>query len=195
MSQRGQIFRKDNAWYLRYYDNVLEKGTIRRKRVCRKLVDFGDRYRSKKSVRALAAEFLAPLNEGKLRPESTMPVAQFIEQHYLPYLAERRKPSTLRGYRQIWESRIRPRLGDVQLRDFRTYDSTKLLAEIARQAPSKLSRQTLYNVKAFLCGAFKYAKNEGILDSANPIQDVSLPAGKGPQETYAYSLEEIQKML
>src|SRR5207302_1580976 len=131
MSQRGQIFRKDSTWYLRYYDNVLENGTIRRKRVCRKLVDFGDRYRSKKSVRALAAEFLAPLNEGKLRPESTMPVAQFIERHYLPHTAEQKRPSTFKGYQDLWTIYVRPETGSLSLRDFRTHDGSRLLADIA----------------------------------------------------------------
>jgi hypothetical protein len=79
-TQRGCIVKKGRAWYLRYYDVVLDSnGQPIRKKCCHKLADYCDRYRSKKSVRPLAEEFLAPLNAGKLRPESNMSVALFIE--------------------------------------------------------------------------------------------------------------------
>jgi integrase len=46
-----------------------------------------------------------------------------------------------------------------------------------------------------LSGVFKYAKRHGILDGVNPMQDVSIPRGVEPRDTYAYSLEEIEQML
>jgi integrase len=68
-----------------------------------------------------------------------------------------------------------------------------LLADIARQRT--LSRSTLKRIKSLLSGVFKHAKRIGTLNGTNPIQDVSIPKAAEGQETYAYSLEEVTKML
>jgi integrase len=68
-----------------------------------------------------------------------------------------------------------------------------MLADVAEKAG--LGRSSLRHCKAFLSGAFKQAKRLGILDGLNPIQDVSIPRAPEPEETYAYSLDEIKTML
>jgi hypothetical protein len=72
------------------------------------------------------------------------------------------------------------------LRDFRTVDGERLLLEIAK---SELTCTTLAHIKAFLSGAFRYAKRQGVLNSENPMRDVVLPKAKPGGDTYAYSLE------
>jgi hypothetical protein len=42
---------------------------------------------------------------------------------------------------------------------------------------------------------FKEAKRLGILDGVNPMQDVSVPKAPESPETYAYTLDEVKKML
>jgi integrase len=69
----------------------------------------------------------------------------------------------------------------------------QLLAQIAAQ--TSLGRSSLKHIKAFLSGVFKQAKRLGILDGINPIQDVSIPRTPEPEETYAYSLSEVTRML
>jgi integrase len=68
-----------------------------------------------------------------------------------------------------------------------------LLAEIARRKP--LSRNTLKHTKSLLSGIFKHAKRLGTIDGVNPIQDVSIPQGHECDDTYAYSREEIVRMI
>lgn len=84
-------------------------------------------------------------------------------------------------------------MGKLTLRNFRTVHGETMLAKIAEQAG--LGRSSLRHCKAFLSGAFKQAKRLGILDGLNPIQDVSIPRAPEPEETYAYSLDEIKTML
>jgi integrase len=82
----------------------------------------------------------------------------------------------------------------TSLRDFSCADGDELLASIARD--HRLRRATFYRIKSFLSGTFSYAKRKRILDRPNPMQGVSIPtAAKPAKETYAYSLEEIQRML
>jgi hypothetical protein len=91
-TQKGTIVRKGRAWYLRYYDTVLADGKPVRKKCCHRLAEYCDRYRSIKSVRSLAEDFLAPVNTGRLRPEGTTSVAKFIETEYLPWTARCKRP-------------------------------------------------------------------------------------------------------
>lgn len=181
---------------MRYCDDVLQRdGTIKRKLVCKKLdVEYGDEYRTKASVRPFAQEILAPINSGVLNAQSTMLVTDFVEQIYLPEFADKQlRNSTRKGYRDIWNIHVKNRLGKTTLRQFRTVSGEQLLASIARN--TGLGRNSLKRIKSFLSGVFKQAKRLGILDKVNPMQDVSIPRAKEPAETYAYSLDEIKRML
>lgn len=193
--QRGHIFPKGRAWYLRYYENVMEAdNAVVRKQVCRKLADFSDRYRSKRDVRPLAEEFLRPLNAGRVGPQSTLPMTKYVDDYYLPNAKDKKRPSTYKEYRRMWRCYLHDRLTKITLRDFRCSDGDRLLEEIA--ARHQLSRTTFYHLKSFVSGVFKFAKRQGVLDGPNPMQDVSVPeTATPPRKTYAYTLEEIQRML
>jgi len=75
-----------------------------------KLAEVCDRYRTKADVRPLLAEKLRPINEGRTRPESTLPVPEFVENCYLPFVRENYKPSTSIGYDKVWKKYLAPRL-------------------------------------------------------------------------------------
>jgi integrase len=195
--QKGYIFHKGKNWYVRYYDDVLQTaGTIKRVQVCKKLdVEYGGDCRTVKSVRPFAADILAPLNAGLLNPQSTMLVTEFVERVSLPeYVSKQLRPASVKQYRDVWENHLKPRMGSLTLRGFRTVHGEQMLAQIAAQ--SKLGRSSLRHCKAFWSGAFKQAKRLGILDGLNPIQDVSVPrVPETEEDTYAYSLPEIKAML
>lgn len=194
--QRGYLFHRGKSWFLRYCDDVLQPdATIKRKLVCKKLdVEYGDEYRTKASVRTFVQDILAPINNGLLNPQSTMPIVDFVEKTYFPqYVEKHLRASTRKGYRDIWDLHVKHRLGKLMLRQFRTVNGEQLLQAIARDN-GDLGRNSLKRIKSFLSGVFKQAKRLGILDNVNPIQDVSIPHARGPQETYAYSLDEVQKI-
>jgi integrase len=158
------------------------------------LAEYGDRYRSIKSVRSLAAEFLAPLNAGKVRPESSTGVSHFVETEYLPWTEKSKRPSTVKGYRDIWEDHVKARIGSVTLRDFRPSDGTQLLEKVASHAT--LSRRTMYHIKSFLSGVFAQAISQGWIDSDNPMRNARIPTGLASSaETSAYELPLIEKIL
>lgn len=72
-------------------------------------------------------------------------------------------------------------------------EGERLLEEIGRC--HRLSRNSFYHIKSLMSGIFKHAKRKGVLDVPNPMRDVSVPACAPAGETYACSLEEIQRML
>ena len=191
--QHGYIFKKGNAWFLRYReDTVQPDGSVKRIQKCRRLAEASGRYRSKSSVEDLAQDILRPLNDGSSTAESTMSLNLFIESLYLPYVEGHRRSSTRAGYRNIWQRYVRPD-GEIALRDVRTREAEQLLEAIA--AREDLCRTTLSHIKHFLSGAFRYALRQGILNGANPVRDAELPTARPAGETRAYSLEQELAML
>lgn len=193
--QSGYLFHRGKSWFLRYCDDVLKPdGTIKRKLMCKKLeVEYGGEYRTEASVRPFAQEILAPINAGTLNPSSTMLVADFVEKTFLAKGKERGlRDSTMKGYRDVWHDHVKNRLDKLTLRQFQTVHGEQMLSAIARD--TGLSRNSLKRIKSFLSGVFKQANRLGFI-AINPIQNVSIPRAKEPAETYAYSLDEINKML
>ena len=194
--QKGHLFSKGKSWFVRYVDDVMVNGVVVRKQVCKKLdVPKGGEYRTERSVAQFVRDVLAPVNSGLLNPQSTMTVRDFVETIYLPeHVGKKLRPASIKQYRDIWNNHLKPRMGSLSLRGFRTVHGEQMLAQIAAQAT--LGRSSLRHCKAFLSGAFKQAKRLGILDGINPIMDVSIPRVAEPEEdTHAYSLSEIKAML
>jgi integrase len=170
-------------------------GTVKRKLVCKKLpVAYGGQYRTKASVAIYVDDILRLVNSGTLNPQSTMTVADFIDKVYFPqYVTENLRTCTLKGYKHLFERHVRGRVGTITLREFRTVNGERMLADIARQA--MLGKNSLRHIKAFLSGVFKQAKRLGILDGVNPITDISIPRAPEAEQTHAYTLDELKKML
>jgi integrase len=193
--QRGYVFHKGHSWFVRYFDNVVEKdGTIRRRQMCKRLpVDYGGQYRSERSVARFVEDILRPINSGKADPQGTMMVADYIETHYFPFVCERLRASTLSGYRYIFNEHLKPHLGDVSMRDFRTFHGEKLMQEVARRA--ELSTNTLKHLKHFLTGVFRQALRLGVIEGENVMREVSVPQGKETADTYAYDLRQVRQIV
>ena len=180
--QKGQIFRRHGAWHLRY--------RIDGKQVSVKLTDYSDEYRTLTSVRPLAEPHLRPVNQG--RASGPITLKTFIETEYLPHVEQHRRPSTYRGYRNLF-NRYFANQGTARLFSFRTRDGQLLMNSIAKQFD--LSHQTLKNIKHFLSGVFVHAKRMGNYDGTNPITDIEIPKGRESQPTKAYSADEVDGMI
>lgn len=191
--QEGYIWRERGVWFGRWREDVLIDGKIVRKQKSRKLADCDDRYRTESDVRPLLDEILRPFNEGKMDARSTMPIVEYVDKNYLPFVRENHKPSTYNGYEKLWRKHLKPRVCGKIMRDFRTVDAANLFADIAR---SGLGRRSLQHTKSLLSGIFTLAKNQGILDGMNPVQDAMLSKkAKPPAETYATSSEDVLLLL
>jgi integrase len=191
--QKGYVYKKGNLWFVRYYDNqVLPDGAIHRVQRAHRLAEAVGDYRSKEAARLLAKEVLAPLNDARTTPQSSMTLTRFVERSYLPFVQTHKRISTFHGYRNMWKRYLKPH-GEIALRDFRTAEGEQILEAIARS--SDLTTTTLRHVKAFMSGVFRYAKRLGVINSENPIRDVVVPKARPASDTYAYSLEEELQML
>jgi integrase len=186
--QEGCIYKSKNGrrWFARY--------RIAGKMVFCDLAPVNDAYRAKKDVQPLLDEILLPVNAGKVKPESTQTVAEFAEGHWLPWARENCKPSTVAGYETLWKTYLAPSLKQTSLRAFRTVDAACLFADIHRK--HKIGRSTLQHCKSRLSGIFTLARNQGALDSPNPVEGAMIPKkAAAPSRTHAATPDEVMAIL
>jgi integrase len=185
--QRGTIIRHRASWTLLYYDFQFRNGQRKRVRVSKKLAKVSKEYPTERSVRHLADDILAPLNRKQLQPESSLKIADYIDDFYFPSVKERLRPATIDAYKFAF-SKVKAKL-DIRIRDFRTVHGQRLLREIP------VGRRTLIHIKAFLSAVFKHCKQEGVLDGLNPMVDVSVPGRPAKFKGPAYSLSDTFGMI
>jgi hypothetical protein len=86
--QGGTILRHHGSCALRYYDTEVRNGVHVRKKIFKQLAPVGPEYPNNRSVEPLAWKVLEPVNSGRLQPESSVLVSQFVEDTYLPFVKE-----------------------------------------------------------------------------------------------------------
>ena len=181
--QKGHIFQAHGAWHLRY--------RVDGKQVCQKLAAYSDRYRSKRDVRPLADEILEPLNQGR-QVNGPMTLQQYAETVYFPNIKPKKKPSTYKGYFNLYTKQIQPRIGGLRLATCSTADIQRVLYKIDEE--EELSHQSLLNINSVLSAIFTHARRSGTLQGPNPTDGVEIPEGKRAGKTHKYSLEEVEKI-
>jgi integrase len=192
--QQGQIIRIGDRWYVRYWERRNIGGTVERKRVTHSIGEVTTRGKGPPAdIKTEAERHMATVNSGTVPADRIVTIGDFVERVYLPWTAEHKWPSTAKGYRDIWEDHLKPLCALVWLKDARTYHVQGWLNQIGA---GKLSRNTLKHVKSVISGIFTLAKQQDYFQGENPARDSAVnPKAPEPQETYAYTLEEIQTIL
>lgn len=192
--QNGTIIRIGDRWYVRYWERRNIGEAVQRKRVTHQLGPVVTRgKRPPADIENEAGRHMATVNSGLVCAERIVTIRDFVERVYLPWIDEHKRPSTAKGYRDIWEDHLQPLCQQVWLKDTRTYHVQGWLNQIGAD---KLSRNTLKHVKSVISGIFTLAKQQDYFQAENPARDTAVnPRAVEPQETYAYTLEEIQSIL
>ena len=129
--QQGQILRIGERWYVRYWERRNVAGTIERKRVSHQLGPVSTRgKRPPAEIVNEAERHMATIKNNTIPAERIVSIGDFVERVYLPWIEEHKRPSTAKGYRDIWLGHLKPLCGQVWLRDVRTYYVQGWLNEI-----------------------------------------------------------------
>jgi len=194
--QGGQIVVISDRWFVRYYEHRNVGGALQRKRVSHPLGPVTTRGKYPPAdIEAAAEAHMQTINNAVIPAERNIGLCDFAENVYYPWVEQFKRPSTCKAYRDIWRCQLKPIVSRERgnLKDIRTFTVQGWLNQLGK---GKLSRNTLKHVKSTLSGMFTLARRLGFFDGANPVQGSGVnPAASEPGETYAYSLEEIQKFL
>ena len=169
-------------------------GVIKRMRVTHKLGPVTTRGKKPPAdIVSEAEKHMSTIQTGVIPAERIVTIGDFVEQVYLKSVEQHKRPSTSKSYRDIWKDHLKPLCGNFWLKDTRTYHVQGWLNQIGN---SKLSRNTLKHIKSVISGIFKLAKQQNYFDRENPARDTVInPKAAEPEETYAYTLEEIHTIL
>ncbi len=193
--QSGQIFQRHGCWYVRFYESRVVDGEVKRVRVARQLGEVITRgKRPPAAIEKQAEDIISVVNRPQLIPENVVKLGDFVEQVYFPRIGQHMRPSTIKGYRDIWANHLKPRCEQVWVKEVKTYHVQQWLDDIA--IPGTLCRRSLQHIKCSLSAIFKLAKQQGYFVGENPVRDTAVaPNAKEPQQTHAYSLDEIRATL
>ena len=164
---------------LRYRETILEGGQRVRRQLAKQIEPIRPEHarlkRPPPEIEDRAKEMLQPINSHTYTPEATQTLGQFVETVYFRHLERQKRASTMTGYKSHWNSRLKPLCGSFRLRDVRTSDGQRVLADIVRQRPTTC-RNTLHHLRNLLAGIFRHAIQQGYLNGPNPIREVVIPS-------------------
>jgi len=201
--QQGYIYEAFNAFHVRYYVTEIVKGQPQRVQRSHRLCDKDKRdHRTKRSDAVLRAckKFMDKINDGVTVTKEDMTVIEFWDTRFLPYCEEvlpltglpRKKPSTVRGYKQIWNQHLLLHFGNgVTLQKYEPRMGNQLLDSLT----ATQGKNTLKHIKALGGSVFKRALKEQRI-KVNPWTAVLIPDDAiEPKETVHYTLEEAEDMV
>jgi integrase len=203
--QTGYIYEASGAFFVRYYVTQIVDGQPQRVQRSARLCEKNDKYYGVKSqaVKRLRNEFMTKINSQESgrggRVHQDMSVVNFWEQRYLPYCEEilpltgkpRKKPSTVRGYKQIWNQHLKSHFGNLTLQEYEPSMGTEFLQSLT----STQGKNTLKHIKALGGSIFKRAVIEKRV-KINPWHDVEIPEDAiESAATKHYTLAEAEDII
>ncbi len=197
----GTIIEASGVFYIRYSlgTTLSASGKPRPVQKTHRLCSRDDKHYSTKckAVRLLADTFMLSVNQNHDAEGEDMTVAAFWETRFLPYCEAivvggrpRRKPSTMKGYKQIWSQHLKDHFGKRTLREYRAALGSKFLDGLT----GSQGRNTLRHISALASSIFSRAVAEQFLRS-NPWADVSFPDSTAPASTPHYTWEEAENVI
>jgi|SRR5581483_2887648 len=190
---KGTITRHRGYWCLRYRERIREGDTLHTVQRSKRLAPIDAMHKTRRSVQPIAEAMLEPINK-TTSLYVAMRFGDFVDRVYLPFIESKRRPSTVRGYKQMWRRYLNPRCANWLMHDVEARTIQILLDRIEHE--DKLGPQTMGHIKHLLGGIFHFAIAQNHLPrgTINPVMFVetaSVPDFDGR----AYSLEEIALML
>ncbi|HTU40812.1 MAG TPA: hypothetical protein VMF10_03835 [Candidatus Aquilonibacter sp.] len=185
--QDGYIFKARGIWYVRYFDTRVIDSEVKRVRIAKQIAKVRDSIDgalttiTKAKARELAGPILAKINRPDKTPETAVSLIHFVERLYLPRMQQQKRPSTVKGYRDIWNNHLKARSAGLWMREIRTCDVQRILDDIAKSAA--LSSNSLRHIKSHISAVFSYAKQQGYFDGENPARNTAIPSSRPSEET------------
>jgi integrase len=190
----GHIYKAFHAWHVRYYATEMVAGVATRVQKSHRLCDAKNRTKTEASD--LARDFLSGIKLTAPVTTDDVTVRDFWQHQYLPYCESEWKgkgmrPSSVRGFKQIWKQHLESHFSDTTLRAYTAKQARRFLSSLK----TKQGHNTLRHVRALSSAMFAEAVERDLID-ANPWRGVKLPKDcKDPEPTGWYTLQEAEDII
>jgi integrase len=185
--QEGHLVKRFGGWHVRYYVTTTDGG---RKQKSHRLCDDTE---TKSQVKELRNDFLRTQVNVGVNNSGPMGVVDFWDKVYVKFIESNNnlKPSTLHGYKQIWNQHLKLHFGTLNLSEYKTHMMSVFLTDLAKT----LRPRTLNSIKWVASAIFVHAVATGKCDN-NPIRDARV-LGKtlGHGVTKSYTLEQVENVI
>ena len=196
--QKGKIYKHHGKWTFRYKVATFVNGQKIWKDAYKTLAPV-DRYETvaqlendfRRTLKELRGTHSAQFTEGV-----TQSVGDFVEMTYFPRQTDKLKPSTLFGYRHLYDRHIKPQLSGESMKDVTLPVAQRLVEKIAAATP--LASTSLRHIKWFLKAVFDFARlNDGYDPTLlNPFEEVQIPKTSKPKQPTRYvTLDTVLDMI
>lgn len=192
--QTGCLFKRGKrrkVWVARWREDVLcedgKVGRILRSVVLGSVADLPTR----KDAQVRLDEELRGVNQGTVRPESSMLFGTFAEEQWKTLVLPTLKLSTQHGYKTVLAKHLLPYWRDWRLRDIGRQDVQQWVADRFRR---QLGWQTVRNAWTLLSGILETAVEYGYL-STNPARGVKFPEKELKEAPALFTAEDFTKLL
>lgn len=198
---KGQVRQRGAAW--EWLFTVPGEGTTASGAPKRRTISKGG-YRLKREAQAGLAEAMSVYAGAPVKP-SSMVLAAYVTDEWLPALERDLKPSTVRGYQDQMRAYILPALGRVKLRDLAPSHVVRLYTDLRangrRQGTGGLSEASVHKVHVTLGRCLRDATEAGLL-ATNPM--LRVPRAARPRQAamaashegmQVWSAEEVGRFL
>jgi integrase len=183
--------KRRKVWVARWREDVLcedgKVGRILRSVVLGSVADLPTR----KDAQVRLDEELRAVNQGTVRPESSMLFGTFAEEQWKTLVLPTLKLSTQHGYKTVLAKHLLPYWRDWRLRDVGRQDVQQWVADRFRR---KLGWQTVRNAWTLLSGILETAVEYGYL-SMNPARGVKFPEKELKEAPVLFTAEDFTKLL
>jgi integrase len=199
-SQAGYLYEAYGAFYVRYYRSEMVDGKLARvqraHRLCARDKNGANHSATCKAVKDKCAEFMLKVNAAKIMARD-MQVAAFWSEHYLKHCEEimkngqgRKRASTIRGYKQVWNQHLKGHFGDLLLSQYEAEIGASFLDSLT----AKQGVNSLKHIKALGHSIFARAVTERRI-KANPWSAVKIPEDAVVTETEHYTRMESENII
>jgi integrase len=201
---RGHVYLQHGAWFLQFYQPENRNGVVVKVRKSVKLHDKDREHNSAtcKAVKALRDKELTKVSTTPTITADDVRVVDYWKDRFLPYCEEelktgpragqqRLKPSTLRGYKQVYTQHLKDHFANVTLQKYVPAMGGRLLDSLT----AKQGYYVLKHIRAVGSAIFKRAVKDGII-TVNPWSAVEMPDDTiEPGQTQHYTREESEDLV
>lgn len=192
--QVGCLFirgKKRKVWVARWREDVIRPdGTLGRVLRSEVLGPVSE-IRSQREARQLLQSRIAPINQGRHRPQSTMTFGAFVEEQFQTAVMPTLKFSTRRSYDSLLKKHLLPRFKTQRLCDFSRPELQRFVLEKLQKGYAwEMGKRIL----GLLSKIFATAVEWGYLQE-NPAHAIKMPERTLKRPHSPLSADEVQKLL